>query len=203
MKQREFNLVFPIAILRNNFDRNLNNSELNYIKNLKKRENVLNTVTTNTNVLKDPILTDLKQFILKEVNVYFSEIIKTNNVITPYITQSWCNYTYQNQGHHHQHRHQNSFLSGVLYIKSLKEKDSIKFTSPVWQTFSFNIKEYNALNSQSMSFAVESGDLLLFPSYLEHSVETKVDNKERISLAFNTFIKGNIGSEVFLTKLSL
>jgi uncharacterized protein (TIGR02466 family) len=202
MKQREFNLVFPIAILRNSFDRNLNNSELNYIKNLNKRENVLNTVTTNTNVLKDPILTDLKQFILKEVNVYFSEIIKTNNVITPYITQSWCNYTYQNQGHH-THRHHNSILSGVFYVKAEDKEDSITIVKPYTDNFQFSCFERNPCNAETMTFPVKTNDLIIFPSYLEHSVQTKSNNNERISLAFNIFVKGEIGSDFYLTKLNL
>jgi uncharacterized protein (TIGR02466 family) len=202
MNQRDFNIVFPTVVVKTNISRNFTDEELSCISNLEKINNIYNYKSLDSSVLDKPILKELKHFIDKELEVYFKDVIKTTDNVVPYVTQSWCNWTYLKQSHH-QHRHQNSFLSGVLYIKSLKEKDSIKFTSPVWQTFSFNIKEYNALNSQSMSFAVESGDLLLFPSYLEHSVETKVDNKERISLAFNTFIKGNIGSEVFLTKLSL
>ena len=58
-------------------------------------------------------------------------------------------------------------------------------------------------NSTSWKFNVETNDLVLFPSSLEHSVEKKKGSNLRISLAFNVFIKGNIGKEDDLNDLSL
>ena len=43
--------------------------------------------------------------------------------------------------------------------------------------------------------------LFIFPSPLYHSVSTKKGDNERISLAFNTFFKGKIGTEKDLTEL--
>jgi len=43
----------------------------------------------------------------------------------------------------------------------------------------------------------------LFPSGLTHMVETKEDDNTRISIAFNTFLKGYIGSDESLTGLNL
>ena len=59
------------------------------------------------------------------------------------------------------------------------------------------------LNSESWWFEVGSGDLVLFPSNLEHMVETKVGNETRVSIAFNTFLKGHIGVDESLTGLQL
>ena len=51
---------------------------------------------------------------------------------------------------------------------------------------------------------IQSGDLVLFQSYLEHGVEKIMDdNHTRVSLAFNTWFKGELGSEQGLTKLVL
>ena len=69
--------------------------------------------------------------------------------------------------------------------------------------FNFETNEYNTWNSLTWWIPVKSGDILLFPSYLNHSVETKQDNNLRISLAFNTFVKGNIGSREGLSELNL
>ena len=52
-------------------------------------------------------------------------------------------------------------------------------------------------------FHPKEGRLLIFPSSLEHSVEKKKGSNLRISLAFNVFIKGNIGKEDDLNDLSL
>ena len=46
-----------------------------------------------------------------------------------YITQSWLNYTNFKQ-YHHAHSHNNSFVSGVFYLKADKNFDFISFKSP-------------------------------------------------------------------------
>ena len=43
----------------------------------------------------------------------------------------------------------------------------------------------------------------MFPSSTIHQVETKQGKNTRISLAFNTFYKGTIGSNAALTELIL
>ena len=64
-------------------------------------------------------------------------------------------------------------------------------------------KEYNIWNSSSWWFPVETGQLVMFPSSTTHQVDTKKGNNTRISLAFNTFYKGVIGSNYGLTELIL
>ena len=48
---------------------------------------------------------------------------------------------------------------------------------------------------------MKAGELILFPSNLPHSVPINASDKERISLSFNTWTKGNIGSIEHLTYL--
>ena len=48
-----------------------------------------------------------------------------------------------------------------------------------------------------------TGDIFLFPSSLSHAVETKQGENTRISLSFNVFIKGTVGSNHDLTELIL
>jgi ectoine hydroxylase-related dioxygenase (phytanoyl-CoA dioxygenase family) len=65
------------------------------------------------------------------------------------------------------------------------------------------VKEYNSFNSNSWWFSVETGDIVLFPSSLTHMVETKKGDNTRVSLSFNVFIKGTLGSNKNLTELTL
>ena len=65
------------------------------------------------------------------------------------------------------------------------------------------VKQWNVYNSNLWWFPVETGQLILFPSSLTHSVETKKGNNTRISLAFNTFVKGTIGNNTELTEIVL
>mgnify|MGYP003150075757 CR=1 FL=1 len=65
------------------------------------------------------------------------------------------------------------------------------------------LHQKNAFNSAFWWFAVKTGQIMLFPSSLNHSVEAKQGNNTRVSLSFNVFIKGNIGSDDRLNTLAL
>jgi uncharacterized protein (TIGR02466 family) len=202
MTQRQFNLTFPIAISRNNLSRSLSEEELKAITELEIKASIANRISTNHYVLEHPSLIHLKNFILNEVKEYMNQIDTPENPLEPYITQSWCNYTNLNE-EHHRHRHSNSYLSGVFYIKANREKDSITFFREFTNAVKIYTKTPNPVNTETTRFPVGTGDIIIFPSYLEHMVENKGDNSERISLAFNTFLKGKLGFDDYLTELIL
>ena len=84
--------------------------------------------------------------------------------------------------------------------------DKIMFTSNRGYQLmspSINHKKFNTWNSETWWFPVKTGDLYMFPSSTTHQVQTKKGNNTRISLAFNTFYKGTIGSARRLTELIL
>ena len=63
--------------------------------------------------------------------------------------------------------------------------------APVY--FHPNAKSPNLLNAQVNSVSPKEGLLVLFPSYLDHSVNKNLSNEERIVISFNIRInsKGN------------
>ena len=92
----------------------------------------------------------------------------------------------------------------MLYFNCNKENDKIKFTnSKGYEQIKPKVDEYNIWNSDTWWFSLETGQLIMFPSSTIHQVETKQGNNTRISLAFNTFYKGTIGSNADLTELIL
>jgi len=197
--------IFPTPIYITNLNRNFSKKEINFINKTKSYtyKNEGNTTSKNTYILNNLIFKKLKQEINLTIKDYFNKIIVTKNNITPYITQSWLNYTETNQ-HHHKHEHPNSFLSGVLYINAVKEYDKIFFyKKDNYRMINPVVEQWNVYNSNLWWFPVETGQLMLFPSSLTHSVETKKGNNTRISLAFNTFVKGTIGNNMELTELML
>ena len=84
-----------------------------------------------------------------------------------------------------------------------KDNDKIHFNNNRHNVIDIQTENFNPFNSGSWWFPVETGQVLLFPSYLVHYVETKKGTNTRISLAFNIFIKGTIGSKKKLTELTL
>ena len=105
---------------------------------------------------------------------------------------------------HHEHEHPNSYLSGVYYIDANKKLDSIMFSNKRYTgQISLPATQYNDYNSKSYKLSVSTDDIILFPSSTTHRVDTKKGKNERLSLAFNVFIKGNLGDEYELWKLKI
>ena len=202
----EIHGIFPTPVYLNKINRKFKKSELNFINKQVNKcvKNTGNIYTKDNYIFKNSIhLNNIEKFINDCIKDYFDKIIKTSNSVTPYITQSWLNYSRNNE-FHHLHSHSNSFLSGVFYINADKKTDSIKFwnkeNTPV---IKLETKEYHLLNSGTWKFPIETGDLILFPSSTNHSVDIVENKNMRISLAFNVFIKGTIGNNKNLTELIL
>jgi uncharacterized protein (TIGR02466 family) len=197
--------LFPTPIYMLNIDRTFTKQELQFVDNQKNKctNNQGNINTKDNYILNRKEFKNIKKFLDKHCKDYLDTIICPKNNIELYITQSWLNYTEENQ-HHHIHAHPNSVVSGVLYFDCDKENDKILFSSNKgYQQIKPEIKDFNIWNSETWWFALETGQLVMFPSSTTHQVETKKGNNTRISLAFNTFYKGTIGSNSNLTELIL
>jgi len=181
--------------------------ELQFVKEQKKHcsKNDGNISSNDNYILNRKKFKNIKKFLDKCCKEYLDTVICPKNNIELYITQSWLNYTEADQ-YHHKHEHPNSVVSGVLYFDSDIEKDKILFSHPIsYQQIvpETNKEKFNLWNSRTWFFPVETGNLFMFPSSTTHQVETKQGNNTRISLAFNTFYKGSVGSNTQLTELIL
>jgi uncharacterized protein (TIGR02466 family) len=194
--------IFPTPVYTSNLKRKFFKKEINYIMSCKKNSilNEGNITSKNNYVLQNKIFDDINLFLDVNIKNYFKEIFNPLYKIEPYITQSWLNFTKKNQ-YHHSHNHPNSIISGVLYIKT--NKDSICFLKHNRPEIVIETKNFNTFNAYECFFEVSEGDLIIFPSKLIHKVENKNSEGERISLAFNVFVKGVLGSNARLTELIL
>lgn len=152
-----------------------------------------NYISEEKYVLNSENLISLKSKIQSKLNEYLHTIYKPSTEVEIYITQSWITATGAG-GWHHQHKHPNSFLSGVLYLNVTKE-DEISFYSDSYQQILLNSKVYDEYNSTEWTLNIDNFDILLFPSSLSHSVEKTNGDSMRVSLAFNSFLKGKLGEE--------
>lgn len=195
--------LFPTAVSFFKY-KGITEQETKFLIEQKERGNTGNTTSVDTNILENKKMKELKKFIEKSVQEYFQKTYQPKYDVKPYVTQSWCNYTKEGQ-FHHKHAHPNSFISGVFYVQADKTKDKIYFyknDNYITQRISIPAKEYNHFNSDSWWLPTHTNDLVLFPSHLVHMVK-EVTGKERISLSFNTFLKGHIGEDTDLSGLYL
>jgi uncharacterized protein (TIGR02466 family) len=196
--------LFPTPVVQYDLDRPFTEVELSFFKDQSSNthKNTGNTTTNDSYVLNKPEMADLAKDLLSSINYYVANIINPVDGLTPYITQSWINYTEPGE-FHHKHKHPNSIISGVLYINADEKKDKILFFNNFDPQIEINTNQYNLYNARTWWVGVKTGALVLFPSHLYHMVETTETEETRISLAFNVFFSGNLGNEMFLTELKI
>ena len=102
------------------------------------------------------------------------------------ITGCWANVLARGAAHR-AHSHPNNFLSGVYYVRTHPGTDTINFHDPRNQTAIIRppVVELTAENTDQVVDRVKNGTLLIFPSYLQHSVDANMSEEERISISFN------------------
>lgn len=196
------NNLFPTPVAQFNLGSEMTIEELTFISQLKLRANKLNATSEDTYIFKYPEMKRIANFCNESLQEYFKAIYNPRYDTKLYITQSWANYTNKGQ-EHHKHRHANSIISGVFYVQAIKEVDKLIFETPTVPAFSIATNEFNLYNSEAWWIGVETGTLLLFPSYLAHMVEKVETEGTRISVSFNTFFKGHIGENENLTRLNI
>jgi uncharacterized protein (TIGR02466 family) len=102
------------------------------------------------------------------------------------ITGCWANVLAMGAAHG-THSHPNNFLSGVYYVRAQPGADTINFHDPRVQTGIIRppVVELTAENTDQVVMRVKTGTLLMFPAYLQHSVDTNRSEDERVSISFN------------------
>jgi uncharacterized protein (TIGR02466 family) len=194
--------LFPTAVGHYNIDRKLTKTEKKFLVELEKKENEGNKTSSDHYVLGSPRLSKLKGFLEDSLKEYIDQTINPVESNELYVTQSWVNYTKEGE-YHHKHTHSNSIVSGVFYVDTVPDRDRINFFKDGYSTIKPETKDWNSYNSESWWYETKPGDLYLFPSSLPHSVFTVPKGKTRISLSFNTFIRGSVGVDSDLTELKL
>jgi uncharacterized protein (TIGR02466 family) len=86
-----------------------------------------------------------------------------------------------------QHVHAGSLISGCVYLKVPKNSGNLFFHPNIMEHYFYNTyTDYNTdFASENTEFIAEEKKVILFPSFLSHSVSANNSNEDRISIAFN------------------
>jgi len=89
------------------------------------------------------------------------------------------------------HIHSNSYISAAYYVKAPEKCGDIVFYDPRQSRLirKPKISKLNSLNGEEVNIKPTDGLLVLFPSYLYHSVNENLSNEERIVISFNVDLK--------------
>ena len=154
-----------------------------------------NYLTTRKDIMDDKPMEDFKHWCLLNVRA-FAKQLGASERTSFYITQSWMN---RNPPHsyHHTHMHPNSIFSCIYYVEGDKcptyfyrYDDRTSFGN-----FAFyeNDKGSTAFTATKAGVMNEVGRLVIFPSSMVHDVDTNESDKDRVTISFNTFIRGEMG----------
>lgn len=168
-------------------------------------------LSDNTYLLNEGYLKNLKDKIQSQIDYYIHSVLNVETEIEFYITNSWTT-VHEKGDYAPQHNHTNSLFSGTYYIDVPEDDESalhfhakdknILFPNSIFPT----INDWNIINSRQYYFKPQTGDLFIFPSHLDHSVNQLTSESKRYCLAFNIFAKGtlkNRDAEYVINELNL
>jgi|LakMenEpi03Aug12_release.lakeMendotaPanAssembly.Ray.scaffolds.fasta_scaffold401374_2 uncharacterized protein (TIGR02466 family) len=202
MSENGTKYIFPTPIYISNIGRSFTNQELSAIEVFEKDSTFYqsNAFSNNKFVLNDKNLSFLKQNCEEHMSTFILNDLSIADV-QPYITQSWVTISGIN-GYQYEHYHPNSLFSGIIYVSGSEEDFTVfrrpKFTPQIQLRTSSQASE----NSDLFRVNLEIGKIVIFPSHLYHLVP-KVFSEKRVVIAFNIFVKGELGSESTVDYLSL
>ncbi|MDB4342526.1 2OG-Fe(II) oxygenase family protein [bacterium] len=145
---------------------------------------VYNTSTTDYKLHEDETFKELLDWVQEQVQTYSNtlEMLLNNEIYVPKIEGAWFNF-YEKGDFQEYHTHP-SILSCIYYLKSDSDGARTIFTPKTYETH--RIEYGSDLRPTGRCWhKPQPGKLLIFRGFMNHCVEQKTDDKERITLAFN------------------
>ena len=161
-------------------------------ESLAWQANYSNSITESQRVLDD--LPKLKDQCQQHVSTVWRETLCASVSAELTISTSWFNRTQQGQGHH-RHWHTNSLVSAVVYFSD--QPAAITFVNDRYPQIEYDQHSAPAWNSATWRIEPCRGDILIFPSWLQHQVETVNSTTARYTLSFNTWPSGIIKQDSY------
>jgi uncharacterized protein (TIGR02466 family) len=197
--------VFPTPLYKTQIQisKDYKNNLENYFKKfeyVKHRSGTWGTNPTIHNLIDGEIFSNLKKQFEEHLTTYTKEVFKYD--VDSYITQSWINLNPPGS-YHSLHYHTNSLLSGVYYFDIPDGVPGIAFENVRKHCVEIFPTEWNQYNVHCWNVSVAEGDLILFPSHMYHEVMENTSSETRVSIAFNSFLKGKIGNKDYVNEMEL
>lgn len=203
--------LFPTPLFKTIFSLTELGETIQYLNNTPMIQPLeadsVGSYSKNTYILDEKECTPLSELIIGAVR-HFAKKILFYAYEDYAFSQSWVSHKHPGQSHK-MHTHPNSLISGVFYFgeedpqlpaitfHKLVTGMNASYLSPVYQPG--NRTSPYAQDAISVNYT--PGMLLLFPSYVFHSVPVNRIKKIRKSLSFNVLPRGKIGRNDGLTEM--
>jgi len=200
----EVQALFAEPIFRADIGHAISEQQIAFIKNIKMVDNQVNLISENLYLFKEPEMKSIAEAIEEVLELYATEVMGIPQKL--YVTQSWSLLNHPDVGMHG-HSHSNSLISGSLYFCDLPAPVS-KMVFDRHKTYQQlelipDDDKKNIYNAPLNVITPRKNEVLLFPSGLQHFVEPNNTNLPRHSIAFNTFLRGQLGDYRDVSELTL
>ena len=190
----DLNLIFPTPVWTSMIqDHKLANQKLyDYIKSLQNedpkgiyRSNINGWHSKNFDLQNESVIFFLNS-ISSNLNKAITDLGWDLNKNKMKITSMWSIINNKSSSNS-RHMHSNNFISAAYYLKAPKNCGDIVFHDPREAKLIRKpiTSEINNLNTEIINIEPKEGLLVLFPSYLHHSVNSNNSDDERIVISFN------------------
>ena len=192
--------IMPTAVYKDKIGYKLTSQQRDTLDNLVIHPNEL---SEEMGILDRPEFKSMKDVVFSHVKKYERDVCGFKSSLSFKLTESWYKETVPGDDHI-DHNHPNSMLSGVVYLNVPKGNTHHEGLNLIHVEnrgvfkhhdfrYDYTPTKYNQI---STFIPVETGDIVLFPSYLYHFVSrNESENESRRIISFNTFIQGRMSCE--------
>jgi|TARA_B110000503_G_C7095306_1_gene391300 uncharacterized protein (TIGR02466 family) len=190
--------LFPIPIVRITVDPTVVNNTVASVEQYIESEKLLETESPHRELLttfynhKDFLGKINNQELLKFINSKAREFLNLRGFNPKCFLEitSWLQ-LYPTGTHFNKHDHYGAMISGVLYLKAPVNCGNIRFYNPnigrratdvFFERLKINTNEYNY---HYVEYTPIEGEMVMFESWLEHSVDMNLSTENRIAISFN------------------
>lgn len=173
----------------------ISDKQVKFIKSIKMIENQMNHISEELYLFDRPEMRSISKAVQEALDIYTAEVMGGSHKLK--VTQSWALMNPPGVGMH-SHTHSNSIISGSLYYADMPNPpgNMIFDRHNTYRQIELDVRseKQNIYNAQRNAIIPKRGDLVLFSSSIQHYVEPNNSMQNRYSIAFNTFVRGTIGS---------
>ncbi|WAT18003.1 TIGR02466 family protein [Aurantiacibacter sp. MUD11] len=204
--QRDFTVkpLFAEPYFVTNIKDAISPQQVKFIKALKMNENQVNKISEELYLFQRPEMKSIAEAVDAALQTFAREVMGIHQRLE--VTQSWALTNPPGVGMHG-HTHSNSLVSGSLYYAPMPDPpgNMIFERHNTYRQLEFAVDQAktNIYNAPRNAVVPKEGDLVLFSSALQHYVEVNNSSQDRHSIAFNSFIRGKIGSFRDVSELEL
>lgn len=196
--------LFATPYMRADISHAVTPEQVEYIHNLKMIRNRDNLISEDLYIFHHPELKQLGDAIQEALDIYAQKVMGIEQRMV--ITQSWALMNPPGVGMH-AHSHSNSMVSGSVYYDALPEPVSRVFFDKhtMYQQIELipSRDRQNLYNTPVNVITPKQGEVIMFPSDINHQIEANGSKEPRRAIAFNSFVKGKIGNYRDVSELTI